>query len=228
MALDEDHDGLAAEFALGTLSAAERAEAAALILRDPGFAKTVRDWEARLTPLSEAIPERQPPDDMWQRIRARIADSPGGATVVALKRQLSLWRGASVGLAALAAALAAFLLVSPQQAGLDGRYVAVLQSEGPGPAFVAAVDLEAGTISVRRVGAEPQTGKSYEVWAVGGGRDKPQSLGVIDASLKIPKSRFGTLAPDTVLAISLEPEGGSPTGQPTGPVLYTGTLVATE
>ena len=103
-----------------------------------------------------------------------------------------------------------------------------MQSEGPGPAFVAAVDLSAGTISVRRVGAEPQAGKSYEVWAVGGGRDKPQSLGVIDASLKIPQSRFGTLAPDTVLAISLEPEGGSPTGQPTGPVLYTGTLVATE
>jgi anti-sigma-K factor RskA len=228
MALDENHDGLAAEFALGTLSAAERAEAQALMLRDPAFAKTVRDWEASLTPLSEAIPERRPPDDMWQRIRSRIADAGAGGTIIALKRQLSLWRGASVGLAALAAAMGAFLLLSPQQAGLDGRYVAVLQSEGPGPAFVAAVDLSAGTISVRRVGAEPQAGKSYEVWAVGGGRDKPQSLGVIDASLKIPQSRFGTLAPDTVLAISLEPEGGSPTGQPTGPVLYTGTLVATE
>jgi anti-sigma-K factor RskA len=181
-----------------------------------------------MAPLSETVPERKPPAAVWEKIRARIADNGAGGTIVALKRQLSVWRGASIGLAALAAALAAFLLVSPQQAGLDGRYVAVLQSEGPGPAFVAAVDLRAGTISVRRVGAEPQAGKSYEVWAVGGGRDKPQSLGVIDASLKVPQSRFGTLAPDTVLAISLEPEGGSPTGQPTGPVLYTGTLVATE
>src|SRR5690242_3047233 len=103
MALDEDHEGLAAEFALGTLPAAERAEAQALMLRDREFAKTVHDWEARLTPLSEAIPERQPPDDMWERIRSRIADNGAGGTIVALKRQLSLWRGASVGLAALAA-----------------------------------------------------------------------------------------------------------------------------
>jgi len=228
MALDEDHDGLAAEFALGTLSGEEKAEAQALMLRDPGFAKAVRDWEQRLAPLSEAVPERQPAAAVWSRIRARIGDSGAGGTIVALKRQVSLWRGASVGLAALAAALAGFLILGPQQARLDGRYVAVLQSEGPGPAFVASVDLTAGTISVRRVGAEPQAGKSYEVWAVGGGRDKPQSLGVIDASLNIPQSRFVTLAPDTVLAISLEPEGGSPTGQPTGPVLYTGTLVATE
>ena len=228
MALDEDRDGLAAEFALGTLSAEERAEAQALMRRDAAFAKTVRDWEQRLAPLGEAVPERQPPAAVWDKVRTRIGDSGAGGTIVALKRQVSLWRSASVGLAALAAALAGFLILSPQQAGLDGRYVAVLQSEGPGPAFVASVDLSAGTISVRRVDAEPQAGKSYEVWAVGGGRDKPQSLGVIDASLKIPQSRFGTLAPDTVLAISLEPEGGSPTGQPTGPVLYTGTLVATE
>ncbi len=228
MALDEDREGLAAEYALGTLSAAERAEAATLMLHDPVFAKSVGAWERRLAPLCEATPERRPPAEVWRKIKPRLADTKADGAVVALKRQVSLWRGASVGLAALAAALAAFLLINPRNGGLEGRYVAVLQSEGPGPAFVAAVDLVAGTISVRRVGVEPQAGKSYEVWAVGGGRDKPQSLGVIDASLKVPQSRFGTLEPDTVLAISLEPEGGSPTGQPTGPVLFTGKLVATE
>ena len=70
------------------------------------------------------------------------------------------------------------------------------------------------------------------MWAVGGGREKPQSLGVIDASLKIPASQLGKVDPatlnETVFAISLEPQGGSPTGAPTGPVLYTGKLVATE
>ena len=60
----------------------------------------------------------------------------------------------------------------------------------------------------------------------------PQSLGVIDASLKIPAGQLGKIDPatlnETVFAISLEPQGGSPTGAPTGPVLYTGKLVATE
>ena len=78
----------------------------------------------------------------------------------------------------------------------------------------------------------PQPGKSYELWAVGGGRDKPQSLGVIDASFRIPASKLGKIDPavmnDTLFAVSLEPEGGSPTSQPTGPVMFTGKLVATE
>ena len=86
--------------------------------------------------------------------------------------------------------------------------------------------------TVRTVGAQPQPGKSYELWAVGGGRDKPQSLGVIDASFRIPASKLGKIDPavlnDTLFAVSLEPEGGSPTGQATGPVLFTGKLVATE
>ena len=77
-----------------------------------------------------------------------------------------------------------------------------------------------------------EAGKTYELWAVGGGRAAPQSLGVIDASLKIPTEYLGKVDPatlgETVFAISLEPQGGSPTGAPTGPVLYTGKLVATE
>ena len=67
---------------------------------------------------------------------------------------------------------------------------------------------------------------------MGGGRDKPQSLGVIDAAYRIPASKLGKIDPailgDTVFAVSLEPEGGSPTSQPTGPVLFTGKLVATD
>jgi anti-sigma-K factor RskA len=67
---------------------------------------------------------------------------------------------------------------------------------------------------------------------VGGGRDKPQSLGVIDASFRIPASKLGKIDPavlnDTLFAVSLEPKGGSPTSQPTGPVMFTGKLVATE
>ena len=166
-------------------------------------------------------------------MKAIAGDAVNSETVVTWKRKASAWRLATLGASAIAASLAAFIFVgTPEPQLTDQRYVAVLQAEGPGPAFLASIDLASGSISVRTVGAPPQPGKSYELWAVGAGRDKPQSLGVIDASLRIPASTLGKIDPaalnDTLFAVSLEPEGGSPTGQATGPVLFTGKLVATE
>ena len=166
-------------------------------------------------------------------MKAIAGDAPNSETVVTWKRKASAWRLATVGTSAIAASLAAFILVGKPSLPLtDQRYVAVLQAEGPGPAFLASIDLANGSISVRTMAAAPQPGKSYELWAVGGGRDKPQSLGVIDASFRIPASKLGKIDPtvmnDTLFAVSLEPEGGSPTSQPTGPVMFTGKLVATE
>ena len=166
-------------------------------------------------------------------MKAIAGDRPDAQIIIALKRKAGTWRFATVAASAIAASLAAFIIYGSYSSELPNqRYVAVLQAEGPGPAFLASIDLKTGSISVRTVGAEAQLGKSYELWAVGGGRDKPQSLGVIDADFRIPTSRLGRIDPailgDTVFAVSLEPEGGSPTGQATGPVLFAGKLVATE
>ena len=234
MAEPDDREGLAAEFALGTLSATERHEAESLMVGDTEFAGMVRAWERRLIPLALALePVETPPRIRGAVMKAIAGDAAGSDTVLAWKRKATAWRWATLGASAIAASLAAFLLVGKPSVPLtDQRYVAVLQAEGPGPAFLASIDLANGSISVRTMGAAPQPGKSYELWAVGGGRDKPQSLGVIDASFRIPASKLGKIDPaimsDTLFAVSLEPEGGSPTNQPTGPVMFTGRLVATE
>lgn len=234
MASPEDMEELAAEFALGTLPALERQEAEALMAKDANFAAQVKAWERRLVPLALALePVEAPPRIRGAVMKAIAGDAAGSDTVVSWKRKASAWRWATVGTSAIAALLAAFILVgSPTNPVTDQRYVAVLQAEGPGPAFLASIDLKNGSISVRTVGAVAQPGKSYELWAIGGGRDKPQSLGVIDASFRIPASKLGKIDPtvlgDTLFAVSLEPEGGSPTSQPTGPVMFTGKLVATE
>lgn len=234
MAKPEDMEELAAEFALGTLPPAERQEAEALMASDAEFAGMVAAWERRLIPLALALePVEAPPRVRGAVMRAIAGDPVGSETVVAWKRKASAWRLATVGASAIAASLAAFIaLGTPDGPLTDQRYVAVLQAEGPGPAFLASIDLASGSISVRTVGAPSQPGKSYELWAVGGGRDKPQSLGVIDASFRIPASKLGKIDSaalnDTLFAVSLEPEGGSPTSQPTGPVMFTGKLVATE
>ena len=231
---DDDSVALAGEYVLGTLTVSERAEAETRIDRESAFAALVLAWERHFAPLAAAVAPLQPPAHLRRRILEAIGGSGVSAgNVVQLRRQLNLWRGFTVGAAALAAALAAVILVRPPAPQVPGgKYVAVLQPEGPGPAFVATIDLASGTVSALRIGAEPQAGKSYELWAVGGGRDKPQSLGLVDASLKIPADKLGKVDPatlrETIFAVSLEPQGGSPTGQPTGPVLYTGKLVATE
>ncbi|HTN96822.1 MAG TPA: anti-sigma factor, partial [Nordella sp.] len=218
---------------LGTLGADERLEAQTLLAQNIEFAAAVDLWTRRLTPLLLATRGVAPPAQLRARILAGIDKLSGASsTVVDLQKRVSFWRGFSLAATALAAALALFIAFKPALEPAPGNYVAVLQPEGPGPAFVAAIDLKDGTISVKRLGQQAETGKSYELWAVGGGRANPQSLGVIDASLKIPASQLGKVDPatlgETVFAISLEPQGGSPTGAPTGPVLYTGKLVATE
>ena len=234
MAKPDDREELAAEFALGTLSADEQREAEALLASDAAFAGMVKAWERRLIPLALALePIEAPPRIRGAVMKAIAGDAAGSETVVSWKRKASAWRLATVGTSAIAASLAAFILVGkPSGPPTDQRYVAVLQAEGPGPAFLASIDLANGSISVRTMGAVAQPGKSYELWAVGGGRDKPQSLGVIDATFRIPASKLGKIDPavlnDTLFAVSLEPEGGSPTSQPTGPVMFTGKLVATE
>jgi anti-sigma-K factor RskA len=232
MALDETLEALAGEYVLGTLSAGERLEAQTLLSQDGDFAEAVDLWTERLIPLLLAIPGAAPPPQLRQRVLAGIGAAGSSDNVLDLKRRVGFWRGVSLAASAIAAALALFILFKPAVQAPPGNYVAVLQPEGPGPAFVASINLGDGTISVKRLGAQAETGKSYELWAVGGGRAAPQSLGVIDASLKIPTEYLGKVDPatlgETVFAISLEPQGGSPTGAPTGPVLYTGKLVPTE
>ena len=229
---DNSKEALAAEYVLGTLSAEELVQAERELAADPEFMALVAEWERRLAPLALALEPVAAPDAIKAKVLAAIA--PSGfdtSNVIQLQRRVNRWRIATGLASALAAGLVGVMLLQPAPVP-QGRFVAVLQSEGPGPAFLASVDLASGTISVRTVGAEPLQGKSYELWALGAGREKPQSLGVIAADFRISADKLGNVEKqalnDTLFAVSLEPEGGSPTGQPTGPVLFTGKLVETE
>ena len=77
MTMDEDKEGFAAEYALGTLDSDERAQADALLLVDPDFATEVRRWESRLGELNVLVVPVEPQDALWERIKSRIAPRPG-------------------------------------------------------------------------------------------------------------------------------------------------------
>jgi anti-sigma-K factor RskA len=258
MTTDHDRDVLAAEYVLGTLDADERQQAEALIRSDAGFADLVHGWEQRLGELNATIPSVEPPPEVFERIRRGLAVAPSSGQIIALdamRARLRGWRSFGTTMAALAAALAAVLVTSlvrpelmptglrpkPQvievvrtidkPADAAGRLVAVLQKDASSPAFILTVDIEKRTMTVRRVAAEEQAGKSYELWLVSKQFAKPRSLGLVGAQEFTTGATLATYQPDTIsdatYAISLEPEGGSPTGEPTGPVLWGGKLIET-
>ena len=119
---------------------------------------------------------------------------------------------------------------APPAAPAPGRFVAVLQGDsGTPPAFLLTVDVGNRTITVRRVAATPEPGRSHELWLVSDRFPTPHSLGVVGAAEFTQRAALTAYDPDTIhtasYAISLEPEGGSPTGAPTGPFLFAGRLI---
>lgn len=251
-----DHDLLAAEYVLGTLEGDEAAEAARLLATDAAFAAAVRGWEERLAPLVAGIPPVAVPAGLWERIeestsgsaatpvragsaaapatagsptsrgavRSAAAFSEATSSVVplAFRRRLRVWQASTGAALALAASLAAFaILRSPP----PPRVAVLAPMTGSVPVLLATAEPN-GVLRIRPDGtiAVP-TDRDLELWALAAGETRPRSLGVLPASgLRI----VATLAPGTQLLVSLEPRGGSPTGQPTGPVLYGGQLTALE
>ena len=226
-----DNEGMgltAAEYVLGVLNAAQRRAAERRIGRDAVFAREVAFWEERLVSLAGAIPEVAPPQGLWSRIEAGLGRvTPSGETRAGLWQSLSFWRFLAFGASTLAAAcLAALIYVGA--IGTPGEpLVARLDAEGGQAGFVAAVNAGGGSLTIvpaALLGAEQ---KSLELWLIPPG-DKPHSLGLIDpnrpVTIKVPKDLLARVSNEAMLAVSLEPEGGSPTGQPTGPVIANGKL----
>jgi anti-sigma-K factor RskA len=231
--MSEEEDIRAAEFVLGTLPADERADFARRLEGDAALRAAVARWQARFHPLDDGDPVA-PFATTWpaiHRLTAAGATREGGDMVFRLKRRLAAWRGAAVAAGALAAGLAAILVfdrAAVPEGAATGRYVAVVDAEGREPALIAEVDTVAGIIRVRSLHAETPEGRSLELWHVPEGQ-APRSLGVLSAGLDAQtlRSAGGGLR-GGIIAVSVEPQGGSPSGAPTGPIVYSGRLVPVE
>jgi len=234
MTLSPDDDFAAAEYALGTLEAGAPAALVARRLREPDLDAAIRAWEARLSPLAEATPPLAPPTDFLPAIEARIhAVAPASDAVATLRRRLTRWRAAAIGATGIAAALAIGIVGrEATRPAAPGEFVAVLQKSPDSPAFVATVNLARGELTVRPVAARPQAGKSYELWIIDPKLGAPRSLGVLDASAVTRNPRLSgydrSVVEDATYAVTIEPEGGSPDGKPSGPPVFVGKLVPVE
>jgi anti-sigma-K factor RskA len=225
-------DTVAAEYVLGVLPADERREAARRIDGEPAFARLVDRWEVHFAPLAAAYAEVEVPAGVKIAVDRRLFSSgtalgQQAAPGPGLLSSLGFWRGlAAAALAALALYIALPFLNPPAEAPRE-MLVASLAADGSDVRYLAVYDERTNDIGLSRVAGEPAQGSDFELWMIEG-QQAPVSLGVIPdgASARLPVSDQlrARMISGVVFAISVEPAGGSPTGQPTGPVVAAGDL----
>jgi anti-sigma-K factor RskA len=228
--IQEEGDKLvAAEYVLGVLGAAERRQAQQRLAHDQAFADEVAFWEERLGSFADAVAPVAPPARAWTRIARAVKARDPSTARESLWHSLTFWRSFALGSAALAAAsigALTFIEISPVA---RPPMLATLGASNGQPTFVAAVN--AGGTSLMVVPAALLTAdpRAMELWLILAG-DKPHSLGLIEPGrpvhLDVPRELAGRLTADAALAVTMEPPGGSPTGQPTGPVVASGKLTS--
>jgi anti-sigma-K factor RskA len=308
MAHSDDHIALAAEYALGTLDADERAQVESMMSVDKDFTAMVAAWEHKLGALNQMVGSVEPRTEVWDRIKAAIGhaeqraplvlpesmptapeteaarviaeaagtlgsdipsidtssidraviDNSGAdnSNVIQLAASARRWRAIATATSAIAAALVVMIGVGVSMpdllpdsmrpkprsqvaetkapaaaARLTGQYVAVLQKDGGGPAFILTVDAATRNFTVRKVGASADPGSSFELWLISDKLGKPRSLGVIGASdftsRPVLSSYDADLVKGATYAVTVEQAGGSPDGNPHSAPVFAGKLIET-
>jgi anti-sigma-K factor RskA len=162
MTEEENIDGLAAEYVLGSLDAAERADVEARRTVDGALRAAIEAWERRLAPLLEAAPDMAPPPDLLDRILVRIAEEPARRTapVVALRtasqKRVRLLVSAGALAACLALAIAAWFLYAPASKPKSEVHVAAMDCGGLYKNFWGTLDRD----KYARIPAEQLAGVS--------------------------------------------------------------------
>ncbi|MBU2484421.1 MAG: anti-sigma factor [Alphaproteobacteria bacterium] len=220
-------NALAGEYVLGVLPLAERRMVEERMTRDSDFATLVASWQADLSNLDEAYQPETPPAGVKARIDARLfaeAARPAGG----LWGSLVFWRGLALASVTAAVALGIYTSDFGRRAGpgTTPSLVAELGAPGSSVGLIAALDPAEGAFTITPAAFSPDDGKSLELWLVPGD-GVPVSLGLVPGDggrLVLDRDLVDQVSDGALLAVSVEPLGGSPTGTATGPVVLSGSL----
>ena len=217
---------LASEYVLGTLKGGARRRFEGWLYNDADLRNITAEWRQRLEPMAEFATPVAPPRRVWQQIEQRLHLSPQGGWSL-WRDSLSFWR--SLGLASSAIAALLVIVMSTQLMNTPQiSHVATLMDEKSQTAMLLTADSRHDTLEVRMVGNAPvPTDKELELWAVPKSGN-PRSLGLLadKGSVKLALSSRAIGNDVALLAVTLEPRGGSPDPNgPTGPILYKGNWV---
>jgi anti-sigma-K factor RskA len=230
---------LASEYVLGTLTGRARRRFESWMRDSYQVRAAVWHWERQLCPLAEATAGVQPRARVWEQVLERTG---GKAPAVAAREidrapwyeRLGLWRGLSLVATAAAVVLAVLLARTPTEvvAPQAQQYVAVVNGPQAQPLWLVRADVQQGRLAIRSVNATaPAPANAYELWILPSGGPAPRSLGLLPTATgpldtELPAELRPLLASAQGLAVSLEPAGGSPTGAPTGPVVYQAAILS--
>lgn len=228
---------LSAEYVLGTLQGGARRHFETLLADSPVLRRAVAEWQDRLHPMAELAPVAQPSPQVWTRLVSRLnLASTGTSTSTdrmafwrSLRNDLAFWRGLGLVSTALATVLVGMLLTRQlDQAAPATSYVAMLTDDKSMPVALATGDPLRQQVTIKLVSRQDVAAdKSLQLWAVPKS-GAPRSLGLLAADGSITLPLAANLTPDAIplLAVSLEPKGGSPDPNgPTGPIIYKGAWV---
>jgi anti-sigma-K factor RskA len=220
-------DALCGEYLLGTLRGATRRRFEAAVRDEPLVALRLRHWEATATPRYSKMIEIQPPARLWQQLERELALSRYRQNWY---QRAGFWRAWAW--AATGAVLVLLVVTGRNLPGLAPPPVDIAQLSGAsGVAQVIAQRSGDGLTLVlkakRPVLAGPN--QSYELWLIAAPGSVPVSLAVLgnlDVTIRLSQRIADQLRTGATLAVSTEPAGGSPTGQPTGTVILAGQVNA--
>jgi anti-sigma-K factor RskA len=230
-----EHEGtaLVAEYALGLLEGGERAAFARRLADDPALAAELIEWRRRFAGFDSDYAEVEPPGEALAAIERRLWGEAPAQSPLGFWQSLALWRGlaaASIVFACLSLGLEILQPrpLAPEQFATQ-LVAALAAQEGSGVEFVALYDQATDTVRITSVRGSAIPDRDYELWFIKGS-EAPISMGVIpvEQRAEIPMARLGRDDFDagTVLAVTLEPKGGSPTGVATGPIVAIGPAVS--
>lgn len=219
-------DHLAATYVLGTLRGPARRRFAALARESATVQHAIWRWERKLLPLSDAVQSQTPPASVWSGIERRLGFSPEKVT------RGWFWPTLSGALCLALIALALPLMQAPvPDMDSAAERLAYIQDDGQQPLWVVTVDEETGMLASVAVNAPAaEADRVFQLWMLPE-NGPPESFGLLPVTNR--ERAESTLSPTLLtllrtasgLAVSIEPPGGSPTGAPTGPVVYTAPVV---
>lgn len=224
----EELQQLAGEYVLGTLPLAARLQVERRMQHEPLLRVEVDAWERRLLPLTALAEPVEPSPQLWARIAGNLR--PQAVTAAGGWRRwwddLRLWR-ALAGLALAASFVLANIVLLRPEVEHTAYMVVLVSPQERNAGYIVQASLDHQLTLTPLEGTPVPSQKALQFWTNGQGWAKPMSLGLVTPKrpLKVALGKLPAVQAGQLFEITLEPEAGSPTGRPTGPILFIGKAV---
>jgi anti-sigma-K factor RskA len=230
---DSDDKTLAGEYVLGLLEGPAKLDAERRLASDAAFAREVEGWRVRFAAFDDAAEPHPAGDELWRKIESGVPAAASRATPAPgawnqFWNNLAALRATALGASFATLILAVGLGFAIRAATQQPTMVAVLLDGNRAGAVVHAI-ADGRVVLVPITSITVPAGRALQVWTLPSRERGPVSVGLMDQArtLQLSLKDLPPPAPDQLFEITLEPAAGSPTGRPTGPVLFKGTTAQT-